>query len=76
MYPMEEKEGEKFRDGLHIILRSKLNLYSCTIFRGWMEKAMDQEKLEQELEQTMKVIVIAQSESQGPSWKKIENERS
>ena len=50
MYPTEEKKCEKFRDGLHIILRSKLNLYSCTIFRGWMEKAMDQEKLEQELE--------------------------
>ena len=50
MYPTEEKNDEKFRDGLHIILRSKLNLYTGNTFRGWVEKAMEQEKLKQELE--------------------------
>ena len=45
MYPMEEKKGEKFRDELHIILRSKLNLYSCTIFRGWVKKSYEARKI-------------------------------
>ena len=40
MYPTEEVKIDKFRDGLHVSLRGKLNLYAGTTFRGWVEKAM------------------------------------
>ena len=49
MYPMEEAKSDKFRDGLHISLRGKLNLYARITFRGWVEKAMEQERLDKEL---------------------------
>ena len=52
MYPTEEMKSEKFRDGLNISLRGKLNLYAGTTFRGWVEKAMEQERLDEELEET------------------------
>ena len=47
---MEERKSEKFQEGLHISLRGKLNLYTGTIFRSWVEKAMEQEKLDKEFE--------------------------
>ena len=37
MYPTEEVKIDKFRDGLHVSLRGKLNLYAGTTFRGWVE---------------------------------------
>ena len=46
MYPMEEMKSEKFRDGLHVSLYGKLKLYIGTTFRGWVEKAMEQERLD------------------------------
>ena len=48
IYPTEERKSEKFKEGLHISLRGKLNLYAGTTFRGWVEKAMEQEKLDKE----------------------------
>ena len=50
MYPTEEVKIDKFRDGLHVSLRGKLNLYAGTTFRGWIEKSMEQERLDKELE--------------------------
>ena len=50
IYPTEERKSEKFCEGLHISLRVKLNLYIGMIFRGWVEKEMEQEKLDKELE--------------------------
>ena len=50
IYPTEEKKSKKFWEGLHISLRGKLNLYAGTTFQGWVEKAMEQEKLDKELE--------------------------
>ena len=55
MYPTEEVKIDKFRDGLHISLRGKLNLYAGTTFRGWVEKAMEQERLDKELESASRV---------------------
>ena len=55
IYPMEEVKSEKFHEGLHISLRGKLNLYAETIFRGWIEKAMEQEKLDKELEASTQI---------------------
>ena len=54
IYPTEEMKIEKFKEGLHIILRYKLNLYIVTTFKGQVEKVMEQEKLEKELKQTVK----------------------
>ena len=36
-------------------MKGKLNLYIGTTFRGWVEKAMEQEILDKELESTIKV---------------------
>ena len=52
IYPTEEAKSDKFRDGLHISLKGKLNLYAGITFRGWVEKAMEQERLNEELEET------------------------
>ena len=73
IYP--EIKIEKFKEGLHIILRCKLNLYTRTTFKGWVEKAMEQEKLEKELEQTMKVRVSRSKFYEQPG-KGIESEKS
>ena len=54
MYPTEEVKIDKFRDGLYVSLRGKLNLYAGTTFRGWVEKAMKQERLDKELESVTK----------------------
>ena len=50
IYPTDARKGEKFRDGLHVSLRGKLNLYTGATFRGWVEKAMEQERLDKELD--------------------------
>ena len=55
VYPTEEMKNEKFRDGLHISLRGKLNLYDGKSFRGWVKKAMEQERLDKELETVSRV---------------------
>ena len=52
VYPTEEAKSDKFRGGLHVSLKGKLNLYAGTTFRGWVEKAMEQERLDDELEET------------------------
>ena len=52
MYPTEEAKIDKFRGGLHVSLKGKLNLYAGSTFRGWVEKAMAQERLDEELEET------------------------
>ena len=51
IYPTEEMRSEKFRDGLHVSLYEKLDLYAGITFRGWIEKAMEQERLNSELKE-------------------------
>ena len=68
IYPIEEMKSKKFKEGLYIILRCKLNLYT-SIFRGQVEKAMEHEKLEQELEPTMRVRAMNHFESYGQNKK-------
>ena len=50
IYPTEEMRSEKFRYRLNVSLWGKLNLYTGTTFRGWVEKAIKQERLDKELE--------------------------
>ena len=38
IYPNEEKKREKFREGLHISLRGKLNLYVGLHFEAGLRK--------------------------------------
>ena len=54
-YPIEEKKSEKFREGLHISLRGKLNLYVGMTFRGWVKKVMEHENLDKKLEASTQV---------------------
>ena len=53
-YLIEEAKSKKFWDGLHVSLRGKLNLYVGMTFRGWVEKVIEQEKLNKELESVNK----------------------
>ena len=69
MYPTEEAKSDKFRDGLHVSLRGKLNLYTGTTFRGWVEKAMEQERLDKELESAIKVKSYQQEGSSRQPWR-------
>ena len=55
-------KSEKFWDGLHISLCGKLNLYAGTSFRGSFEKAMEQERLDRELE------TVSRANSQRHDW--------
>ena len=55
IYPTEEKKSEKFYKGLYISLWGKLNLYAGTTFWGWVKKAMEQEKLDKELEASTQI---------------------
>ena len=48
---MEGMKSDNFRDGLNVSLHGKFNLYANTNFRGWVEKAIEQERLDMELEE-------------------------
>ena len=50
IYPTEEAKSNKFWNGLYISLRGKLNLYASMTFQSWVEKAIEQERLNKELE--------------------------
>ena len=76
MYPTEEAKSEKFRDGLHMYLRKKLNLYTGTTFRGWVEKAMEQERLDKELESATKIKPYQQEGSARQPWRVSHSQRS
>ena len=52
VYPMEEMKSDKFKDGLNVSLCGNPNMYAGTTFRGWIQKAMEQERLDEELEET------------------------
>ena len=41
IYPTKENKSEKFKDGLHVSLCGKLNLYVGTTFREQVQKAME-----------------------------------
>ena len=51
MYPTKDMRSKKFRDGLHVSPWGKLNLYAGITFRGWVEKSMEQKRLDKELEE-------------------------
>ena len=55
IYLIEKRKSEKFHKGLRISLRGKLNLYAEMMFRGLVKKAMEQEKLDKELETSTQV---------------------
>ena len=55
IYPTEEKKSEKFLKDLYISLRGKLNLYTGTTFWGWVEKVIEQEKLDKEFKTSTQV---------------------
>ena len=69
MYPTEESRIYKFLDGLHISLRGKLNLYAGTTFRGWVEKAMERERLDKELESVTRAKPYQQEGSLRQPWR-------
>ena len=50
VYPIEQLKNEKFMDGLYVSLRGKLNLYVNNTFKGWVEKVIEHERLDNELE--------------------------
>ena len=76
MYPTEEARIDKFWDGLHVSLRGKMNLYAGTTFRGWVEKAMEQERLDKELESVTKVKPYQQEGSSRQPWRGSHSRRS
>ena len=75
MYPTEEAKIDKFRDGLHVSLRGKLNLYAGTTFRGWVEKAMEQD-LDKELESASRSKPYQQEGSSRQPWRGSQSRRS
>ena len=76
MYPTEEARIDKFRDGLHISLREKLNLYAGIIFRGWVEKAIEQERLDKELESLTKAKSYQHEGSSRQPWRGSNSRRT
>ena len=75
MYSTEEVKIDKFRDGLHVSLRGKLNLYAGTTFRGWVEKAMEQERLDKELESASRSKSYQQEGSSRQPWRGSQSRR-
>ena len=69
MYPIEEAKIDKFRDRLHVSLRGKLNLYAGTTFRGWVNKAMEQGRLDKELESVTKAKSYQHEGSLRQPWR-------
>ena len=66
---MKEAKSDKFWDGLHMSLREKLNLYTGMTFRGWVEKAMEQERLDKELESITKAKSYQHERSLRQLWR-------
>ncbi|XP_050238154.1 uncharacterized protein LOC126687641 [Mercurialis annua] len=54
IFPTEAKKCYRFKEGLQTILKNELSLYEGTQFRGWVEKAIEKEKLREEHEQESK----------------------
>ncbi|XP_050233185.1 uncharacterized protein LOC126681675 [Mercurialis annua] len=59
------EELYKFKEGLQNVLKNELSLYEGTHFRGWVEKAIEKEKLREELEQESKQKAFVWTEKQG-----------
>ncbi|XP_055960122.1 uncharacterized protein LOC130014968 [Mercurialis annua] len=54
IFPTEAPKCYKFKEGLQTVLKNELSLYEGTQFRGWVEKAIEKEKLKEGLEQESK----------------------
>ncbi|XP_055959742.1 uncharacterized protein LOC130014822 [Mercurialis annua] len=54
IFPTEAQKCYRFKEGLQTVLKNELSLYEGTQFRGWVEKAIEKEKLREELEQESK----------------------
>ena len=54
IFPTEEQKFRRFKQGLRVEIRDGLSLYEGTQFRGWVEKAIEKERLQQEIEQERK----------------------
>ena len=57
-------------------LKGKLNLYSGNTFRGWVEKAMEQERLDKELETTSYANSQYHEGSSKQPWRRSGNKKS
>ncbi|XP_065868428.1 uncharacterized protein [Euphorbia lathyris] len=49
-FPTEEVKCERFKDGLSAFYQNELSLYEGVHYRGWVEKALQKEKLKGKLE--------------------------
>ncbi|XP_025014399.1 uncharacterized protein LOC112536061 [Ricinus communis] len=55
IFPTETQKCYRFKEGLQIVLKNELSLYEGQHFRGWVEKAIEKEKLREEIEQESKL---------------------
>ena len=46
IFPTEEQKCRRFKKGLRVEIRDGLSLYEGTQFRGWVEKAIEKERLQ------------------------------
>ena len=51
IFPTEAQKCYRFKEGLQTVLKNELSLYEGQHFRGWVEKAIEKEKLREEIEQ-------------------------
>ena len=51
IFPTEAQKCYRFKEGLQTVLKNELSLYEGQHFRGWVEKAIEKEKLKEEIEQ-------------------------
>ena len=51
IFATEAQKCYRFKEGLQTVMKNELSLYECQYFRGWVEKAIEKEKLREEIEQ-------------------------
>ena len=51
IFSIETQKCYRFKEGLRILLKNELSLYEGQHFRGWVEKAIEKEKLREEIKQ-------------------------
>ena len=58
IFSIETQKYYKFKEGLQIILKNKLSLYQGQYFRSQVEKAIEKDKLREEIEQESKLKAL------------------
>ena len=51
IFTIEAQKCNRFKEDLQTVLKNELSLYEDQYFRGWVEKAIEKEKLREEIEQ-------------------------